>query len=153
MKKIKQHSTSWILLVIVIGIWGTIFVKLIHFSSSPEEEMVPCSSRTSEKKHMGHTLMLNYRDPFLGTLPHEYRPTPRKAIPTSPVKVTVSPPSFRLRGKIRKEGTDYLLVDSAGTNYLVQLPGEINGFQVKKVLMDSVIVTRKGKSFTLPFNP
>ena len=57
------------LLVVATGIWGVIVVRLINLTDAPRLTSVEPIRHEDEMSGLKDTLLLNYRDPFLGSSP------------------------------------------------------------------------------------
>lgn len=153
MRTLKKKGTLWMLLVVATGIWGVIVVRLINLTDAPRLTSVEPIRHEDEMSGLKDTLLLNYRDPFLGSIPVKVISRGKKREP----RVLVSPmeelaPSFILLGKIQKGEKDFLLVESGGENRLITPTDKIDGFTIKKVYTDSIIVCKGKNKYTIQRN-
>ena len=130
------------LLVVATGIWGVIVVRLINLTDAPRLTSVEPIRHEDEMSGLKDTLLLNYRDPFLGSIPVKVISRGKKREP----RVLVSPmeelaPSFILLGKIRKGEKDFLLVESGGENRLIT-PTDRKSIQIQSLFVKVRISTR-----------
>lgn len=139
-----------ILLVVVIILWGGIFRRLFVYIGHKDKIEKPVKS-FSPTLFRTDSLSFAYRDPFedpLGTA----SPSVIKTISfrNTTLQESLPPaPSFRLRGKIRKGKKDFLLLEFPDGHTLVWDKGKIDGYKVRKVYADSVVVVKQGKDYTL----
>ena len=149
MNVLKKNGTQWILFVAVLGVWGTIVMRLIGLTGSGTKNEIPVRDRGTIPARTEVALLLNYRDPFLKDSPISPRAvkTPKRRV--IPSRQELSPPGFRLLGKIRKGKKDFLLVVSGEEQRLVASTDKIDGFSVCTVFTDSVIVRKGDKRYTI----
>lgn len=145
----KNKKTLLLLMIVVVVVWGMVISRLMDYTPAIDTfPPVSDEKRVSTQKRKD-SLRLNYRDPFLrfGDKEQEIAASLRQvAVNTSRVSRS---PAFRMLGKIRKGTKDFLLVGMPGGNRLIPLHGQVDGFTVRKIYDDSVIVCYNGQNYTV----
>lgn len=150
MKMLKNKSSVVTLLLVAVIVWGIIIYRLIEFSNGGPVVVPVKGSNRIISSTKGDSLLLNYRDPFLGSVSREKV----KEFPASREKAIVEepevPPSFRFAGKIKKEKQDFLLIVSGGETRLISTRDKmIEDFRIEKIYADSLQVSKGKKSYTI----
>lgn len=137
-----------LLLLVALLVWGVIIYRFVDMQGEPAVPEVDTDAGDgAEKQPQMGTLRLDYRDPFLG----------KRSIPAPPPAVvrkqktemdTVRP-GFRLIAKIRKGVKDFLVIDRGRGHEMVTPQHQIDGFTVRKVTDDSIVVSRSDRCYTL----
>lgn len=163
MLKMKNKKGVALLLILVVGIWGTItfkIVKQLYFPDGievPDPTVVP---RSAKKSAAPLSYSFSYADPFLKA--GEYRhqamdaaPNTSFAIKEQPVAkqkpVVPAPASLRYLGWVSnshralKEG----LVEQEGRVHILERGEEIDGYRLEQLFADSLVVSREGARFCL----
>lgn len=153
MKDIKNRKTVVMLLGLVVILWGGIVWRLFSYTGEKKnvaQETKKCFPAVS---FVTGSLSFAYRDPFTESLPvvPAVVTSVRPAF-ISPLQSLPSNPSFRLRGKIRKGKKDFLLLGYPDGHILVWGEGKIDGYKVRSIYDDSVVVVKHGRSYTLLIN-
>lgn len=86
----KKNNKTYVLLAVVIGVWGIIGYKFISAVNPTPKEIVEVASDKiftpqEPKERTVFSITANYRDPFLGTV-NAPKKTPRKAQKQVPKK-------------------------------------------------------------------
>lgn len=96
----KKNNKTYLLLAVVIGIWGVIAFKLLSGSNSESDRMTEVASNEvfvpkQLKQRDTFSLAVNYRDPFLGTIhapkkvkKRTIKKTVKKAVPQKAISYT-----------------------------------------------------------------
>lgn len=150
MDALKNKKSVALLLVVVIIVWGLIIYRVVVYSGGGG-----IVAEVKGKKHVvvtekRDTLYLNYRDPFLGTIPRSVIPPTTKVRNTVVVEEVDMPPTFRIAGKIRKGKRDFWLVETGDDTRLISAKEKyIDGYRVVKAFPDSVCLRKGNKIYTL----
>lgn len=145
MKTLKSKKSIPLLLVVVVVVWGLIIYRVVVYSSGGKVMPKIAGERYVIENKEIDTLFLNYRDPFLGTVPRIVRQSPPRVRAKVTLEEPDSPPGFQFAGRIRKEKQDYWLMKSGGDTRLVPVKEKsVDGYRVERVYRDSVCL-RKGK--------
>jgi len=156
----KSKVTTFLLIVAVDGIWGVV-LKKIFFPVKPSGEFSRMERHVEQgKAEERDSLLLNYRDPFLGTAKGALRreqpaapaafagirqPLPSKAAqPPPPEKLT-----FRYAGTIGQRGKLYCMIEEKGKHYMLKEGEELNGYVLKKIFSDSLLFLKAGTRYTV----
>ena len=148
----RNKKAIWILLPLVIGLWGTIIYKVFTHYNPPDAEVAQTIQPKVSIEPQGPSdtlfLHLDYPDPFMKKV--SSRPTKSK---TASVKQTVKPkppkkkqdravpkPKFRWMGKVanRDNNTSRYLVSVNGNDQIVSVGDSLAGFQFKRAFDDSL---------------
>ena len=79
----KKEKKTYLLLAVVLVIWGVLAFQIFK-AVNPSEEVVPVFTTTQKtnliklEKRDTFSIVANYRDPFLGTLPKSSIPKKKK---------------------------------------------------------------------------
>lgn len=149
----KNKTSMYVLVPIVIGIWGYIGWKIYDGLKGKDAVNIPAlgSAAPATKENVPDTFQLvaNYRDPFLGKaeVPHvantggtsvkKQDKTPQK--PAAPV--AAGWPAVTYGGMIqKKQGPPFALVTVAGQSHLVKAGEKAGDVVVLSVSRDSIQV-------------
>jgi hypothetical protein len=145
-------------LAVVAVVWGVIAWKVL----SPPEPAAPppvAARPAAAKGDVPDTLLLNYRDPFLGAGWAESivnLPDPglvMRPLPPAPVIKKAVRHNVRYVGRIRRQGTEYSLAEINGTLHTLR-PGEsADGYVLDSILPDSLIFTFDGETIGFELVP
>lgn len=156
----KQKAITYILIVSVIAVWGIIFYRVLA-ANADDGENKPLA-RVEQKKAIEYyqlpdttTLVLNYRDPFLGTAATEPEDTV-KVIDAGDLAMDIAttPPAeinwdfIKYSGFIINPATKRLVsIMSINDNEKMMAVGEVSsGVKLLSNLKDSVRVSYQGKT-------
>jgi hypothetical protein len=138
----KSRAATYTLIAGVLAVWGIILWKVFV----PERDAQAPPPRSTEKKvaeDVADSLILDYRDPFLGDIVekrHERRP---EQTVTAPREVEqAAPPSvehrLRYMGRIMRGGVPYGLVEIDGTLHTMRRGEAAGDYRLDVVWQDSV---------------
>ncbi|MEM6685019.1 MAG: hypothetical protein AAF617_04405 [Bacteroidota bacterium] len=151
---ITKKGKTYLLLTIVLGIWGAIGYQ-IYSKFSPEETPVLAANSNvhfSPKQTIERdTFRINtqHRDPFLGT-PYQPKQAHVKRTAT-PKKEPIVFPSIAYRGVISKQQSiqNIYIMDINGTQQLFKVGKEIQYVKLLKGNKKSVTIVYKGQRQTI----
>lgn len=146
----KSKATTYLLVAGVVIIWGIILWKMF----SPVKDTTPVaatSKKTESVETRRDTLILNYRDPFLGSFPKVDKTPKRVAAATAVVHQEPEQVQHNLRylGMITKDKVNYGLIEINGLLYTLKAGESADGYKVEKVFDGSVVVRWKGNAITV----
>ena len=145
---LSKQTKTYLLIAAVLGIWGTIVVKIISGINRSEEMPLAENAIASFKPQQKQirdtfTIQTLERDPFLGTLASKEKKPKTTAI--TPSKITKDDPVVSYDGLIKKQG---------GPNqvYIVTIDGEQVLLKKGQTLNGVTLVSGTSKSITVRFN-
>jgi len=149
---LKKNTKTYLLLGLVLLIWGIIGYKIVNaISKEPEvpilePSQVVITKKARKKDTFG--LMANYRDPFLGTLP-----TVKKKKVVQPVdkKRQIPKKEIVYSGLVSQSHSDdtMFFVSIEGKQYVMSKGEEINEVTLLKGSELSITVRYDGQSETI----
>jgi hypothetical protein len=145
----KKSVKTYVLLTLVIGIWGVFLVRLVK-TLNPEREVVissPSLAYSPVHKRDGETkeLQLDYRDPFLGKVVASKPKTTKKVIQKANKTVNTELDQVKYQGFIgAKERKDY--------HYFLTIKGTQEFFKVGDVIKGIKLVSGDRSQVTLRQN-
>ncbi len=134
----KSRITTYVLVIIVLAVWGIVLWRVFDRKDIP----VVVVARVSEEVGVEDTLLLDYRDPFIGDVVVEPTPVaPQHAIPLPP------PVRHRLRymGRISRDGTVYGLVEINGSLHTMRRGETADGYRLEQLWSDSARLRWRGE--------
>ena len=147
----SKNLRTYLLLALVLLIWGIIGFKVIHaISKDPEMPMVatqPTLIPKSTEKRDTFELAANYRDPFLGTLPLSKKRTVKRAVQKKPI----SKRNIVYSGLVSQTGSGNTMyfVSIDGQQHIMSKNEEINGVRLLKGNGQHITVHYDGRSETI----
>lgn len=156
----KSKAMTYVLIVVVLAVWGVVAKKI--FFSKPSGDAAAYVKPPSGKPRVEgrDTLLLNYRDPFLGDVRRE-RPKPatstagdgRRPLPPKPMHDKPEKIAFRYLGLLGKRGDPCCLIEDRETHYTLRKGDALNDFTLTAVFPDSVHFTKAGNHYTVKLSP
>lgn len=149
----KSKATTYLLIAVVIIVWGIIGWRIF----SPKDDAAqspPAPKKTGVAAKAADTLVLNYRDPFLGAAAQPKKAaakpprTPQTAAPKPPPEPAVVH-NLRYMGRIMRDKAAYGLVEIGGTLNTMKTGEMVEGYKLVKLYDDSVQLVWKGKTITV----
>ena len=142
----KNKKSVYILLPIVIAIWGAVIYQFMSFGSS-DANIHPKSSLSlptiQNAKVDTFSISADYRDPFLGKVAEVKKSDiPKvKAVPMQ-VKSALPWPTISYGGVIKnqKSSKQLCLLSISGQDNIAQAGDVVEGVELKKVWKDSIEV-------------
>lgn len=152
----KSKRTTYILLTVVISVWGTIVWKV--FSNKPSKiETRVAAVQMSPIIEQTDTLCLDYPDPFLKSMVNKTVEKPKKTVqtvqPAKPVKP--EPPkkpvkhNLKYVGTITKKGVRFCLAEINGSLNTMKEREEIDGYELINIYGDSIRFSKDGEHLTI----
>ena len=155
----NKRASVVILLFVSLLVWGMIGWK-VYAGLQPAPSVLPTRKtveRPAEPAGLAETLLLNYRDPFLDDsdrLVDTSARQPMQAVPSGNAGHYEVPseevqPDFHYKGMIRVGKSFQAIVVSGEYSRLLQRGDKVDGFTVKSIAEEQLVVTRKGKSYKI----
>jgi len=151
---VKKNTKTYILLAVVVVIWGMIGYRIISGITNndiPETQLSEVTFKPlSTKAKKEFTIIADYRDPFLGTLPKKqvvktkHRDKP-KAPPMPQVKVLYT--GF-ISDKDTKQNIFFVTIN--GTQHLMSPTNEIDKVKLLSGDAKSIKIRYNNKTKTIP---
>ena len=148
----KNRKVTYLLLAVVAVIWGAVIRSVVTFS----EPAQPAADITGAREIPAVVLtdmelLLNYRDPFLGSSVAGIDEPPAAEKSQAEIQPAPAPETipFSYKGTIGKGKEIYALLDNSGVQETVSKGEEIEGFKVLSVTGDSILLQKEKKRFTL----
>lgn len=153
----KSKLTTYVLLTVVVVVWGIIVWKF--FFQQPKQEHVMMTRHDPVKKGIADTLLLSYPDPFLdgkevgkkepvtasAAKRIETQPAPKlPALPAKPITHNV-----KYVGTIAKNKNSYSLVEINGSLNTMKAGDETCGYELVRVYADSLLLVKDGDTLTV----
>lgn len=153
--KNRKRTTS-VLLLLCIVIWGTIGWRVFNNLNDSPVPVAQVAKSVMEIKKDSISLLLNYRDPFLGDYLME--DSSRAEVVQEVVYVNPEPdlgfeqevtPDFQFKGTIRIGKTSQAIVTRQDENILLNVRDKIGEFVVLDISENILTVSRTGKKYQL----
>jgi len=153
----KNKKATYLLILLTIVIWGTIGWKVYR---TLREDNIPITASSSKHipKQVNNvpSLLLNYRDPFLGDYSEPLR---EEHVNTKPQSVMAKQPvieepeifsDFQYKGIIKIGSEVQAMVYLDGETILCKVNDQVGEFVISNIFDDKLIVRRNKKERTLP---
>lgn len=162
----KKKGTQYILLLVVLGIWGMIGYRFFSYLA-PEEEKQEEKAYAPQSLTLGrlkteYSISCNYPDPFMkqerSSAPARWKAQPSSSSVVKDPKKKTAPkviqppandfPSIQLAGVIanKQGGKKSAIVVLEGKEYSLAQGETLNGIRLAKIFSDSVLVTYQKKN-------
>ena len=151
----KNKRAIYILLPVVLGIWGLVLYEFVSFGTA--EEIVPESPSNwfvqshTYKEPQKIIIETNYRDPFLGTLHVQVAPMTVPQKQKKLIKTKIAPelvwPAIKYKGvlsDVKEKKKTFLLIIN-GKNCFMSIGDTANGIFLKSGDKESVYVKYQGE--------
>lgn len=151
----KNKYTIFFLLLLSVGIWCTVAYRIYATLKDDNNASTPIAKIVKKVKKDTVSLLLNYRDPFLGGyMPEKLNKVEKKVIKT-PKKETITTPTadispdFQYKGIIRMGKSIQILLNRNGESTMLKPKEKVGEFVVSEVTEEKLVVTRNGKKYNL----
>ncbi len=148
----KKKNKTYVLLAIVLGIWGIIIFQFIGAFNPPSEEEVQAPSDQvfvpkKAKERELFALALDYRDPFLGTAVAPKKKTLKPKV-SAPPKPVVPAKSIQYTGFIQQKNSKQkvFFVTVEGQQRMMKLNDTFQEVRLVKGTKSSIRVKYNGKT-------
>lgn len=151
----KKKNKTYLLLAVVLGIWGVIIYQFVGAFNPPSETVIEDIAAavfvpTKVQEREFFALALDYRDPFLGTAvaPKKKKSQPKKV--RAPKKVVPSK-SIQFTGFIQQKNTaqKIFFVTVEGQQQLMKVNDTFNEVNLVKGSEHKIQVKYNGKTETI----
>ena len=131
----KGKTKQYLLLALVLAIWGVIGYRFMSFTEDGVERIDPIrlkSTNLPKEKSQEYQFKLNYADPFLRNLEVEEEPVLQEEYIPDPVRTSfLRIPEVQLKGIVSSKTTRAALIQVNGhSNHMVTLGQEFEGFKL-----------------------
>lgn len=147
----KNKKLIYLLLFVVVAVWGMIIRRVVSFTSDGAPEAVSGLGMPGKKANVDEkVLILDYRDPFLQRFAE-----PSPVIETSVMKKAEEPqdviaaPPFGYKGMIQKGKETYAVIFSGGSSEILQKGETLEDYELKVISADSVVMQKGRQRFTI----
>lgn len=151
----KSKKTTWLLLILSVVIWGTAGWKVYKaFDTGAEQPVVRKIAKAVEKDSI--SLLLNYRDPFLGNYSDVTVLPDPKPIKKSPVTSTVKPlqqpsvsPDVLFKGTLNVGKTCMAIIQKNNETLTVKAGDKVGDFKITAISDSQIILSKDGKKYEI----
>lgn len=153
----KNKKVTYLLLVLSIALWGFIGWKVYNAFNynQPEIPMVKKEVIMADKDSI--TLLLNYRDPFLGkyssgSIPKDTLPVKKKTIVAiPPQKPEPTSPKMNYKGTMHVGNIIMVVLQKDDGKVLTIKVGDvIDGYKLTKIDDNKIILIKDRKKYEIP---
>lgn len=152
----NKKGKTYLLLVVVLGIWGTIGYQ-VYSKLNPDEMPVVATNSSvsfSPKQEMTKdtfSISTSHRDPFLGTA-YQAKQNSTQTSAVKKSKDTIVFPPLSYKGVISKQQSsqNIFIIEISGTQQLFKVGKQVDDITLIKGDKKSVLVSFKGKRKTIP---
>lgn len=152
----KNKKVTYLLLVLSIVLWGIIGWKVYGAFNYIQPEIPTIKKEVVTNKKDSITLLLNYRDPFLGkyssgNIVKDTIPAKRILVAASPTK-KIEPvvPQIQYKGIINIGKVSMAILQKDGKVLTIKAGEEIDGFKLYKMDDNKIMLSKKQKKYEIP---
>ena len=153
----KNKKITYLLIVLTVAIWGTIGWKVYQALRKDDIPVISGNNIPLPKQdNSTPSLLLNYRDPFLGGYSEPVREVrvnnnPQSVVNRQPIieEPEISP-NFRYKGVIRVGAEIQAMVSVNGETLLFKANDQVGQFVISNILDDKLVVRMNKKEYTIP---
>lgn len=152
----KNKKVTYLLLVLSIVLWGIIGWKVYGAFNYIQPEIPTIKKEVVTNKKDSITLLLNYRDPFLGkycsgNIVKDTIPAKRILVAASPTK-KIEPvvPQIQYKGIINIGKVSMAILQKDGKVLTIKVGEEIDGFKLYKMDDNKIMLSKKQKRYEIP---
>ena len=143
--------TTLVLAIGVLLVWGDVIARVIAWNR-PDDDKAAIPAMPPDPGPVGRTdtLVLNYRDPFLGSDGKKPSQQPGKEsapVPAPPQGSTE--PTFVYKGMMRSGGRSFALVDVKGQVLMLKKGESVEGFRITDIGNDVLVVRKNGTGYNV----
>lgn len=152
----KKNQKTYLLLALVLTVWGILGFRIVK-TVNPSAEELPMATNIGKfrpeviKQRNTFSIVANYRDPFLGTLPKSNIPKKKKKAVT-PKKEVLPDKDIRYTGLIGESTTGkkifFLTID--GQQQMLNEKGVFNEVELISGSFQKIKVRYNGKTKSIP---
>ena len=149
---LKNKHKTYLLLLAVLGIWGTIAVKIVNGLSDSEDIVVDVTQTfdfkpDSFKPKRTFTIDSFDRDPFLGTIKNPKTRASKKVVSSS--RDSISKPHIRYHGSIKRQGNNETVFTLSINNqqHLLKIGQRIDDYRLVRGNANEILIGYKNHKF------
>lgn len=152
----KNKKVTYFLLVLSISLWGFIGWKVYKAFSYASPEIPTVKKETRIEKKDSVSLLLNYRDPFLGK--YSPQPSPKDTSSIKRQVTAVSPPSkatesvspaVQYKGRMNIGKTSMAILQHNGKVLTIQTGEEVDGYKLTRIEDDKITLHKDRKKYEI----
>lgn len=148
----KSKWTTYLLIVIVLAVWGIVVKKMFFSSPHPLIPTRKESTIKTTKDKQQDTLALNYRDPFLSST-HKTQAVPstvnRIVRPLPAVKSLKEKVNIKFIAKITHNSKINYLIELNGASYSITQGESVEGFVLTRTYPDSIHFNKNSNTYNV----
>lgn len=151
----KSKKTTYLLLTLSIVIWLTVGWKIYRaFNADTVEPVARKIIETLKKDSI--SLLLNYKDPFLGgynVTAREQKAQPvtqKKVVPTiksQPERPTA--PEFQMKGTLNIGEAQTAILQKSNQTFTLKIGETLDGFRIIAINENRIVICKDGKRYEL----
>lgn len=141
----KKNSITYLLIVLVVVVWGVVFYNIFNPSDKNKTEQVAATIKSQKKENKRPRLLRNYQNPF-GTKNTENK---QVAEAQKQVEIIKEPPTFTYKGLIKGAKNKVIIIENNGISQLITRSDSILDYKVISINTDSVVLRKRGIRYSL----
>lgn len=152
----KNKKITYLLLVLSIILWGFIGWKFYSAFNYNQPEIPTIKKEIIVNKKDSTTLLLNYRDPFLGkysstiVVKDTISPRRKSVVTSSPVKIESIAPQVQYKGAMNIGKTSMAILQKDGKVITIKIGEEIEGYKLIRIDDVKIILSKDRKEYEIP---
>jgi len=152
----KNKKITYFLLVLSIILWGGIGWKFYSAFNYNQPEIPTIKKEIIVNKEDSATLLLNYRDPFLGkysstiVIKDTISPRRKSVVTSLPVKIESIVPQVQYKGAMNIGKTSMAILQKDDKVITVRIGEEIEGYKLIKMDDGKIILIKDRKKYEIP---
>lgn len=151
----KNKKTTYLLLILSIALWGFIGWKVYTTFNFTKPEIPIIKKEPKIAKEDSISLLLNYRDPFLGKYSKSF--STKDSLPSrkKTTTVTLTPkqvpdiPNIQFKGVINVGKTPMVIVQKNDKVITIKVGDEVDGFKLTKMDDNKIILSKERKKYEI----
>lgn len=151
----KSKKTTWLLLILSVVIWGTAGWKVYKaFDTQTEQPVARKITEVVEKDSI--SLLLNYRDPFLGNYSNATALSDPQPVKKSPVASVVKPPQsppaapdIQFKGTLNVGKAYMAIIQKNNETLTVKTGDKVGDFKITGISESQITLSKDGKKYEI----
>lgn len=152
----KNKKVTYLLLVLSVVIWGVAGWKVYKaFNVQVEQPVIKQNAKNIKKDSI--TLLLNYRDPFLGSYSItsalvDTVPLKKKTVSNvaPPKKVEPEALDIQFKGIMNIGKIPMAILQKAGKILTLKTGDEVDGYKITKIEENKIVLNKERKKYEIP---
>lgn len=152
----KNKKVTYLLLVLSVVIWGTAGWKVYKaFNVQVEQPVIKQNAKNIKKDSI--TLLLNYRDPFLGNYSItaalvDTVPIKKKTVSnvTPPKKIEPEALDIQFKGIMNIGKIPMAILQKADKILTLKTGDEVDGYKITKIEENKIVLNKERKKYEIP---